>query len=53
MASTSTMPSLFEMAEIHSNGLEVPILFPVGEDGFATITALHISIRFDLQDTSL
>ena len=53
MASTSFMPSLSEIAEICSNGLGVPILFPVREDGLATITALHISIRFGLQDTSL
>ena len=53
MASTSFMPSLSEMAEIRSNGLGVPILFLVGEDGLATVTALHISIRFGLQDTSL
>ena len=53
MASTSAMPSLSEMAEICSNGLGVPILFPVGENGLATVTALHISIRFGLHDTSL
>ena len=41
------------MAEIRSNGMGVPILFPVGEDGLATVTALHISIRFGLQNTSL
>ena len=38
MASTSFMPSLSEMAEIRSNGLGVPILFLVGEDGLATVT---------------
>ena len=48
MASTSAMPSFSEMAEIHSNGLGVPILFPVGEDGLTTVNALHISIRFGL-----
>ena len=53
MASTSFMPSLSEMAKIRSNGMEVPILFPIGEDGLATLTTLHISIRFGLQDTSL
>ena len=53
MASTLFMPSLSEMAEIHSNGIGVPILSPVGEDGLATVIALHISIRFGLQDTSL
>ena len=53
MESTSAMPSLSEMVEIRSNGLGIPILFLVGEDGLATITALHISIRFGLQDTSL
>ena len=51
MASTSALPSLSDMAEICSNGLRVPILFLVGEDGLATVTALHISIRFSLQDT--
>ena len=51
MASTSFMPSLSEMAKIHSNGMGLPILFPVGEDGLATVIALHISIRFGLQDT--
>ena len=53
MASTSFMPSLSEMAEIRSNGLGVPTLFLVGEDGLATVTALHISITFGLQDISL
>ena len=53
MASTSFMPSLSEMAEIHSNGLGVSILFPICEDGLATVIALHISIRFGLQVTSL
>ena len=48
MASTSFMPSLSEMAEIRSNGLGVPILFPVGEDGLAIVTALHFSIGFGL-----
>ena len=48
MASTLFMPSLSEMAEIHSNGLGVPILFSVGEDGLTTITTLHISIEFGL-----
>ena len=53
MASTSAMLLLSKMAEIRSNGLGVPILFPVGEDSLATVTVLHISIRFGLQDTSL
>ena len=43
----------FKMAKICSNGLGVPILFPVGKDGLTTIMALHISIRFGLQDTSV
>ena len=51
--STSTLPSLSKMAEICSNGLGVSILFPVGEDGVATVMALHISIRFGLQNTSV
>ena len=53
MASTLTLPSLSKLVEIRSNGLGVPILFPVGKDGLATIKALHISIRFCLQETSI
>ena len=48
MASILAMPSLSEMAEICSNGLGVLIFFPVGEDGLATVIALHISMRFGL-----
>ena len=53
MASTSALPSLLEMVEICSNGLGVPILFHVSKDDLATIMALHISIKFGLQDTSI
>ena len=53
MASTLTLPSLSKLTEIRSNGLGVPILFPIGEDGLATVTAFHISIRFCLQETSM
>ena len=48
-----TLPSLSKLDEIRFNSLGVPILFPVGEDGLATVTALHISIRFFLQKTSI
>ena len=51
--STLTLLSLSKLAEICSNNLGVPIPFPVGEDGLATVTALHISIRFCLQETSI
>ena len=53
MASMSALLSLSKMAEICSNDLGVPILFLVGEDGLANVTALHISIRFCLQNNSL
>ena len=53
MESTSALPSLSKMAKIRSNNLGVSILFPVGENGMATITALYISIRFGLQDISV
>ena len=51
MASTLTLLSLSKLAEIHSNSLGISILFPVGKDGLATVMALHISIRFCLQET--
>ena len=53
MASTLALPAFSKMAKIRSNGLGIPILFRVGENGFAIVTALHISIKFGLQDTSL
>ena len=53
MASTSTVPNVFDMAELHFNGLGVPILFPVNVDGHATVSSLRLSIRFGLLDTSL
>ena len=53
MASKSALPSLSKVAKIRSNGLEVPILFPICEDGLAIITAFHINIKFGLQDISV
>ena len=53
MVSSSTIPYVADMAELRANGLGVPLLFPVDAQGFATISSLHLSIRFKLQNTSV
>ena len=54
MASSSTIPYVADMGELRANGLGVPLLFPVDAlKGFATILFLRLSIRFELQDTSV
>jgi hypothetical protein len=50
MASSSTVPSVSKMVELHANGLEIPILFPIDANGFASVSSLHFSIRFSMQD---
>ena len=51
MASTSAIPYVVDMIELRANGLGVPLLFPVDAQGFATISSLRLSIRFELQNT--
>ena len=53
MASSSSVSSLLEMAELRANGFGVPILFPIDVDGFAHVYSLHLSIRFSLQVGSI
>jgi hypothetical protein len=53
MASTSNIPPVSEMAELRSNGIRVPILFPIDEHGIAVVSDLHLSIRFSLQVSTL
>jgi hypothetical protein len=49
MASTSIFPPVSEMAELRSNGIGVPILFPIDPTGIIVVSCLHLSIRFSLQ----
>ena len=53
MASSTAVPTSSEMVEIRANGIDIPILFPVNSDGVATVSSLHLSIRFSLQDGSI
>ena len=53
MASSSSVPSLLEMAELRANGFGVPILFPIDADGFAHVSSLHLTIWFTLQVDSI
>ena len=53
MAASSTIPYVADMAELHANGFGIPLLFPIDAQGFATISSLRLSIRFELQDTSV
>lgn len=41
------------MAFIRADGQEEHVSFPIGEDGYAKITALRIGLRFQFQEESL
>ena len=53
MASTSIVPPVSEMAELRSHGIGVPILFLIDAHGIATVSGLHLSIRFSLKATTV
>ena len=53
MASSSSVPSVLDMAELRANGLGVPILFPIDDDGFARVSSFHLCIRILLHDASI
>ena len=53
MASSSSVPSVSNMAELRANGFGVPILFPIDANGFARVSSLHLCIRFSLHDASI
>ena len=53
VATFSLVLDVSDMAELWLNGLVIPILFPIDVDGLATITLVHLGIRFGLFDTSL
>jgi hypothetical protein len=41
------------MAELCSNGIGVPILFPIDAEGIAVVSELHLSIRFSLKPNTI
>jgi hypothetical protein len=41
------------MAELCSNGIGVPILFPIDAQGIAVVSELHLSIRFSLKPNTI
>jgi hypothetical protein len=53
MASTTIIPPLSDMAELRSNGIGVPILFPIDAEGIAVVSAIHLSIRFSLKASTI
>jgi hypothetical protein len=53
MASSSTLPSVAHMVELRANGIGIPIVFPIDANGFASVSSLHLSIRFSLQDSTI
>ena len=53
IASSSTVPCMSEMVELHANGLGIPILFPLDANGFAFVSSLHLSNMFSLQDSTI
>jgi hypothetical protein len=53
MASTTFIPPVSEMAEVRSNGIGVPIVFPIDAQGFAVVSEIHLSIRFSLKASTI
>ena len=53
MASTSIIPPVFEMAELRSHGIGVPILFPIDAHGIIVVSELHLSIRFSFKPSTI
>ena len=41
------------MVEIRAHGIGLPILFPVGADGFASVSSIRLSIRFLMQEPTV
>ena len=53
MASTAINPPVSEMAELHSHGIGVPILFPIAADGIVVVLGLQLNIRFSLKVSTI
>ena len=53
MASSSTVPCVSKMVELRSNGVMIPLLFPIDANGFAFVYSGHLSIRFSLQNNTI
>ena len=47
------MPSVSEMVGLCANGLKILIIFPIHSNGFASVSSVHLNIRFLLQDSSI
>lgn len=41
------------MALIRADAHPIPVIFPIGNDGYAVVTALSLSVRFKFQEDSL
>ena len=50
MVSSSTVSA---MVELRANGIEIPLLFPVDANGFASVYSLQLNIIFSFQDTTI
>ena len=46
MASSSPMPCVSKMVELRAHGVEIPLLFPIDANGFASVSSFHLSIKF-------
>ena len=49
------VPTAFlpHMVEIRVHGIGLPILFPVGANGFALVSSIRLSIRFLMQEPTV
>jgi hypothetical protein len=47
------MADFIDMVVVTANGEEIPIVFPVGEGGFPEVSAVRLSLRFQLKLDSI
>ena len=53
MASVDLVDHFSRFVVIHADGEEVPISFPLGNDGMVVITTIHFGLQFQLNIDSL
>ena len=53
MAARVPTALLPHMVKIRAHGIGLPILFPVGADGFASVSSIRLSIRFLMQEPTV
>ena len=53
MASSAILPAILDIVELRAHGLGVPVLFPITNAGFASVSAVYLSVRFLFKESSI